>query len=76
MRPLGDHGRARRGARRGNHFAMATIKIPPVLRASVGGEKELSAAGDNVGAVLRDLASSHPATRASCSRATASSTAT
>ncbi len=41
---------------------MATIKIPPVLRASVGGEKELSAAGDNVGAVLRDLASAHPAT--------------
>ncbi len=41
---------------------MATIKIPPVLRASVGGEKEVSASGENVGAVLRDLASSHPAT--------------
>ncbi|HSZ12666.1 MAG TPA: ubiquitin-like small modifier protein 1 [Solirubrobacteraceae bacterium] len=41
---------------------MATIKIPPVLRASVGGEKEVDASGENVGDVLRDLASSHPAT--------------
>ena len=41
---------------------MATIKIPPVLRPSVGGEKELSADGANVGEVLRDLASAHPAT--------------
>ncbi len=42
---------------------MATIKIPPVLRPSVGGEKEVSAAGADVGSVLRGLASSHPATR-------------
>ena len=42
---------------------MATIKIPPVLRASVGGEKQVSASGENVGDVLRDLASSHPATQ-------------
>jgi sulfur-carrier protein len=42
---------------------MATIKIPPVLRASVGGEKQVSASGESVGDVLRDLASSHPATR-------------
>ncbi len=41
---------------------MATIKIPPVLRASVGGEREVSAAGQNVGEVLRNLASAHPAT--------------
>ena len=41
---------------------MATIKIPPVLRASVGGEKEVGASGANVGEVLRDLASTHPAT--------------
>jgi sulfur-carrier protein len=41
---------------------MATIKIPPVLRASVGGEKEVDASGSSVGEVLRDLASSHPAT--------------
>lgn len=41
---------------------MATIKIPPVLRASVGGEREVSASGENVGQVLRDLADAHPAT--------------
>src|SRR5215470_19749782 len=41
---------------------MATVKIPPVLRASVGGEKEVGASGASVGEVLRDLASSHPAT--------------
>ena len=42
---------------------MATIKIPPVLRSSVGGEKEVTAAGDDVGAVLQELASQHPATQ-------------
>jgi len=42
---------------------MATIKIPPVLRASVGGEKQVSASGESVGEVLRDLAQIHPATQ-------------
>ena len=42
---------------------MATIKVPPVLRPSVGCEKEVSASGDTVGAVLNDLASQHPATQ-------------
>jgi molybdopterin synthase sulfur carrier subunit len=41
---------------------MSTIKIPPVLRGSVGGEKEVEASGGNVGEVLRALASKHPAT--------------
>ena len=41
---------------------MATIKVPPVLRPSVGGEKEVSASGETVGAVLHDLAERHPAT--------------
>ena len=41
---------------------MATIKIPPVLRPAVGGEKEVSAAGGNVGEVLQELVSAHPAT--------------
>lgn len=41
---------------------MATVKIPPVLRASVGGEREVSASGENVGEILRDLADAHPAT--------------
>jgi len=42
---------------------MATIKIPPVLRDSVGGEKEVGANGGNVGEVLRDLVATHPATQ-------------
>ena len=41
---------------------MATVKIPPVLRPSVGGEKEVQAAGEDVGAVLSSLAEQHPAT--------------
>ena len=51
--------RARRSAR----SIMATIKIPPVLRPSVGGEKEVQAGGDDVGEVLRALAEQHPATQ-------------
>ncbi len=42
---------------------MPTIKIPPVLRASVGGDKEVQASGGTVGDVLRDLADQHPATQ-------------
>ena len=42
---------------------MATIKIPPVLRPSVGGDKEVQATGENVGAVLQSLAEQHPATQ-------------
>ena len=41
---------------------MSTVKIPPVLRASTGGEKEVSADGSNVGDVLRALAGEHPDT--------------
>ena len=39
---------------------MPTIKIPVVLRPSVGGEKEVTAAGADVGTVLRALAEAHP----------------
>jgi sulfur-carrier protein len=42
---------------------MATVKIPPVLRASVGGEKEVSADGSSVGDVLNALAAAHPQTQ-------------
>jgi molybdopterin converting factor small subunit len=42
---------------------MATVRIPPVLRASVGGEKELQAEGDSVGAILRSVVESHPDTQ-------------
>jgi sulfur-carrier protein len=42
---------------------MATIKIPPVLRPSTNGEKEVSATGGDVGAVLSALADQHPSTK-------------
>jgi sulfur-carrier protein len=42
---------------------VSTIKIPPVLRPSTSGEREVSADGGNVGEVLRALASQHPATQ-------------
>ena len=41
---------------------MATVRIPPVLRPSVGGEKELSADGASVGEILRAVADEHPET--------------
>jgi molybdopterin converting factor small subunit len=41
---------------------MATVRIPPVLRPSVGGEKELTADGSSVGAILRSIADEHPDT--------------
>jgi sulfur-carrier protein len=41
---------------------MATIRIPPVLRAQTGGQTEVDAAGSNVGEVLHALTAEHPAT--------------
>jgi molybdopterin converting factor small subunit len=41
---------------------MATVRIPPVLRPSVGGEKELAAEGSSVGQILREVAARHPDT--------------
>ena len=43
---------------------MATIKIPPVLRPSTSGEKQVSAEGSDVGTVLNALVDQHPATKA------------
>jgi len=42
---------------------VSTIKIPPVLRGSTGGEKQVSADGGNVGDVLRALVEQHPGTQ-------------
>jgi sulfur-carrier protein len=42
---------------------MATVRIPPVLRSSTGGAKEVGADGASVGEVLRSLADQHPATQ-------------
>jgi molybdopterin synthase sulfur carrier subunit len=41
---------------------VSTVRIPPVLRSSTGGAKEVDADGSSVGEVLRALASQHPAT--------------
>jgi molybdopterin synthase sulfur carrier subunit len=41
---------------------VSTVKIPPVLRGSVGGAKEVEADGADVGEVLRAVAEKHPAT--------------
>jgi sulfur-carrier protein len=41
---------------------MPTVKIPPVLRAHTGGASEVETAATTVGAALRELADSHPAT--------------
>jgi MoaD family protein len=42
---------------------MATVRIPPVLRAAVGGEKQVDADGASVGEVLRALAERYPGTK-------------
>ena len=42
---------------------MPTAKIPPVLRPSTGGEKEVEIAGASVGEALHALADAHPATQ-------------
>ncbi len=41
---------------------VATVRIPPVLRPSVGGEKELDANGSSVGEILRSVADRYPDT--------------
>ena len=42
---------------------MATVKIPPVLRPSTGGAKQVDAPGPDVGSVLRALGEQHPSTQ-------------
>jgi len=41
---------------------MATIRIPPVLRAQTGGQPEVDVSGATVGEVLRALTAEHPDT--------------
>ena len=41
---------------------MATVKIPPVLRAETGGEAAVEVGGDSVGGALRALVEAHPGT--------------
>ena len=42
---------------------MATVQIPPVLRAAVGGEKVIQADGETLGALLDNLYERYPALR-------------
>ncbi len=42
---------------------MSTVRIPPVLRASVGGSKQVDAPGTTVGEVLQSLVAEHPGLR-------------
>ena len=42
---------------------MATIRIPPVLRPSVDGEREIEASGENVGEILHAIADRYPNTQ-------------
>jgi molybdopterin converting factor small subunit len=39
---------------------VSSVRIPPVLRESVGGERDLVASGDTVAAVLEDLFARYP----------------
>jgi sulfur-carrier protein len=41
---------------------LSTVRIPPVLRSSTGGEREIEVEGGTVGDVLRGLTTRHPAT--------------
>jgi len=40
---------------------MAAVRIPPTLRAEVGGARQLEARGETVAEVLDDLVERHPA---------------
>jgi molybdopterin converting factor small subunit len=40
---------------------MADVRIPPTLRAEVGGARQLEARGETVADVLHDLVTRHPA---------------
>ncbi len=42
---------------------MTAVRIPPVLRAQVGGQKQLDVPGGTVGEVLRALVDQHPGLR-------------
>ena len=42
---------------------MTLVRIPPVLRATVGGVKEVPVEGSTVGEALADLVRRHPALR-------------
>ena len=81
--PVGGVGGARRRRRQPSRFPapreirrVSTVRIPPVLRAQVGGAKSLELAGATVGEVLDALVAAHPgASGPAATPTTASSTA-
>jgi sulfur-carrier protein len=42
---------------------VSTVRIPPVLRASVGGAKQVDVTGSTVGQMLEGLVAAHPGLR-------------
>ena len=42
---------------------MAIVRIPPVIRPSTNGEREVEATGSTIGEVLASLTETHPATK-------------
>jgi molybdopterin converting factor small subunit len=42
---------------------MSVVRIPPVLRANVGGSKQVEVAGSTVGELLEGLVTAHPGLR-------------
>jgi molybdopterin synthase sulfur carrier subunit len=42
---------------------MSVVRIPPVLRANVGGSKQVEVAGSTVGELLEGLVAAHPGLR-------------
>ncbi len=52
-----------RGRVHAGWLAVSTVKFPAVLRANVGGAREVDAAGSTIGEVLDALVSSYPALR-------------
>ena len=42
---------------------MSTVRIPPVLRETVGGGRSVTASGSTIAAVLADLFAAYPALR-------------
>jgi sulfur-carrier protein len=42
---------------------VSTVRIPPVLRASVGGAKQVDVTGSTVGQLLEGLVAAHPGLR-------------
>jgi molybdopterin converting factor small subunit len=42
---------------------MTAVRIPPVLRAQVGGQKQVDVVGETVGEVIRALVDQHPGLR-------------